>query len=281
MGFVLENTEHEDLSCETLTSPSNSEASGPPRSDSFSKVIEKIRWCRKVPADGDIECLAYLSGQKVNAADETDANDPARDDAKVQELSSIVVERNIWEPAPLPPGQRAVTAKWVVLHPQPKHKARFTVRGFQQRQGLDYNETFSPVAKLITLRIFLIIIIVFNMLNRQLDLKTAFLNASLEEEIYMHPTPDLMDLYEKEIKEAHNPNEVAILANQLYGLKSGLLLLLLRALYGLKQAPRSWWKELRKFLISLGFIPSAADEFLTFKRINDLTFVILHFVLCR
>ena len=94
MKSALEDTAQEDPTCETLTPSSSCDASGSPCSESLTEVMEKIRRCREVPADGDMERLAYLAGQEVISADESGANDPAWDDAKVQELRSIVLEHH-------------------------------------------------------------------------------------------------------------------------------------------------------------------------------------------
>ncbi|KAI9918954.1 hypothetical protein PsorP6_011913 [Peronosclerospora sorghi] len=127
---------------------------------------------------------------------------------------------------PLPPGRKAVKSKWVFKKKTladgslDKYKARVVAKGFSQRYGEDYTETFSPVVRQSTVRVVLVVVVTRRMKRLQLDIKTAFLNSTIQEEIYMEP----VEGYEND---------------------DGYVWLLKRDLYGLKQASRSWYEKLR------------------------------------
>ncbi|GJU10582.1 putative ribonuclease H-like domain-containing protein [Tanacetum coccineum] len=108
-----------------------------------------------------------------------------------------------------------------------KNKARLVACGYRQEEGIDFEESFAPVARLLAIRIFLAFAAHKNMVIYQMDVKTAFLNGNLREEVYVSQPNEFMD--------PDNPNHV-------YKLK--------KALYGLKQAPRAWYDMLSSFLIS-------------------------------
>ncbi|GJR62744.1 retrovirus-related pol polyprotein from transposon TNT 1-94 [Tanacetum coccineum] len=128
-----------------------------------------------------------------------------------------------------------VTLKWIYkvklddLGGILKNKARLVAHGYRQEEGIDFEEYFAPVARLEALRIFLAFAAHMNMVVYQMDVKTAFLNGNLREEVYVDPD---------------NPNHV-------YKLK--------KALYGLKQAPRACYDMLYSFLISQDFSKGSVD----------------------
>nr|GEW43830.1 hypothetical protein [Tanacetum cinerariifolium] len=108
-----------------------------------------------------------------------------------------------------------------------ENKARLVACGYRQEEGIDFEESFAPVARLEAIRIFLAYVAHKNMVVYQMDVKTAFLNGNLREEVYVSQSDGFLD--------QDNPNHV-------YKLK--------KALYGLKQAPRTWYDMLSSFLIS-------------------------------
>jgi hypothetical protein len=208
------------------------------------------------------ERTAYLAAQEIEEVDETDDRDTIWDTAKVEEMRSLVLEHDAWATQKLPEGRTAITTKWVTKKkekPVPKLKARFTPRGFSQRKGLDYDETFAPVAKLVTLRIFLSLVAILCLSTMQLDLKTAFLNATLEEEIYCMPVYDHAYILKLLYKSLTDATMKAKVARQMADIRNGFVLRMLKACYGLKQAPRAWWKQLSEFLESIGFVANKAD----------------------
>ena len=126
-----------------------------------------------------------------------------------------------------------------------KFKSRLTVKGCGQRQGIDFNETFSPVARYTTLRIIFALGVTENFEYHQVDFSNAFPNADLEEEVYMKAP--------KEVCEYLNLPEDSILR-------------LLKALYGLKQASRMWHLLLRDHLIQLGFTQLKSESCVFVRR---------------
>nr|GFB90775.1 retrovirus-related Pol polyprotein from transposon TNT 1-94 [Tanacetum cinerariifolium] len=126
-----------------------------------------------------------------------------------------------------------------------ENKARLVARGYRQEEGIDFEESFAPVARLEAIRICLTYAAHKNMVVYQMDVKTAFLNGNLREDVYVSQPDGFVD--------KDNPNHV-------YKLK--------KALYGLKQAPRAWYNMLSSFLLSQDFSKGSVDPTL-FIRKND------------
>uniref|UniRef100_A0A803MJE1 Reverse transcriptase Ty1/copia-type domain-containing protein n=1 Tax=Chenopodium quinoa TaxID=63459 RepID=A0A803MJE1_CHEQI len=110
--------------------------------------------------------------------------------AMKDEMQSLISNQT-WELTELPIGKKALHNKWIYRakkeHDDSKrYKARLVVKGFQQKEGVDYNEIFTPVVKLNTIRTVLSIVAIKDLYLEQLDVKTAFLHGDLDEEIYMH-----------------------------------------------------------------------------------------------
>ncbi|KAG7004123.1 Retrovirus-related Pol polyprotein from transposon TNT [Fusarium oxysporum f. sp. conglutinans] len=140
----------------------------------------------------------------------------------------------------LPPGRKALRGKWVFKLKRGengqvlRYKARFVVRGFEQREGIDFNETFASVVKPMSYKMIFAIAAALDLELEQMDVKTAFLYGLVTEEIYVQQSEGFDD-------------------------GSGRVCKLLRALYGLKQAPRVWYETLSTFLKALGFKPLLSD----------------------
>nr|GEW05933.1 putative ribonuclease H-like domain-containing protein [Tanacetum cinerariifolium] len=174
-------------------------------------------------------------------------------EAMQEELNEL--ERlEVWELVPRPDKVMVITLKLIYkvkldkLGGILKNKARLVARGYQ---GIDFEESFSPVARLEAIRIFLAYVAHKNMVVYQMDVKTAFLNGDLREEVYVSQPGGFMD--------QDNPSHV-------YKLK--------KALYGLKQAPRAWYDMLSSFLISQNFSKGSMDPtFFICRNGNDLLLV--------
>uniref|UniRef100_A0A2N9HGE9 Integrase catalytic domain-containing protein n=1 Tax=Fagus sylvatica TaxID=28930 RepID=A0A2N9HGE9_FAGSY len=154
--------------------------------------------------------------------------------AMKDEMNSLMTSQT-WELIELPQRKKALHNKWVYRVKEEhdgskRYKARLVVKGFQQKEGVDYTDIFSPVVKLTTIRLVLGIVAAENLHLEQLDVKTAFLHGDLEEDIYMHQ-PQGFIVQGKE-------NRVCKLR---------------KSLYGLKQAPRQWFKKFDSFMYSIGF----------------------------
>nr|GEV29905.1 retrovirus-related Pol polyprotein from transposon TNT 1-94 [Tanacetum cinerariifolium] len=150
-----------------------------------------------------------------------------------------------------------ITLKWIYkvmldeLGGIIKNKARLVARGYRQEEGINFEESFASDARLEAIRIFLAFAAHMNMVVYQMDVKTAFLNGNLQEEVYVSQADGFVD--------QDNPNHV-------YKLK--------KALYGLKQAPRAWYDMLSSFLISSYFSKGSVDPTLFIRRNkNDLLLV--------
>ena len=185
---------------------------------------------------------AYMS---CGTIDESDALDKLESDkwneAMLSEISKLS-DINTWDVIDyLPQGRRALKHKWVLktkfdIFGNFIYKARLTVKGCSQREGYDFDETFSPVAHLSSIRLLLSLATAEHMHLWQLDVANAFANAHLTDDVvvYMEPPPQM-------------------------GLPPGKYLKLNRALYGLKQASREWNQLLAKTLVSLGFKQCISD----------------------
>jgi hypothetical protein len=136
----------------------------------------------------------------------------------------------------LPAGHKAIGLKWVYKLKKDskgevlKHKARLVAKGYVQRRGIDFEEVFAPVARLETVRLLIAIAAQEGWQVHHMDVKSAFLNGDLVQEVYVAQAPG----FEKKGEE-HK------------------VLKLHKALYGLRQAPRAWNSKLDKSLVALGF----------------------------
>nr|GFC61080.1 retrovirus-related Pol polyprotein from transposon TNT 1-94 [Tanacetum cinerariifolium] len=163
----------------------------------------------------------------------------------------------VWELVPRPDKVMVITLRWIYkvkldeLGGILKNKARLVTRGYRQEEGIDFEESFAPVARLEAIWIFLAYAANKNMVVYQMDVKTAFLNGNLREDVYVSQPDGFVD--------PDNPNHV-------YKLK--------KALYGLKQAPRAWYDMLSSFLLSQEFSKGPVDPTLFIrKNDNDLLLV--------
>nr|GEV76381.1 hypothetical protein [Tanacetum cinerariifolium] len=151
----------------------------------------------------------------------------------------------VWELVPHLDKDMVITLKWIYkvkldeLEGILKNKARLVAHGYRQEEGIDFEESFAPVARLEAIWIFLAYVAHKNMVVYQMDVKTAFLNGNLREEVYVYQPDGFVD--------QDNPNHV-------YKLK--------KALYGLKQASRAWYDMLSSFLISQDFSKGKISFFL-------------------
>ncbi|WJX11887.1 hypothetical protein P8452_02442 [Trifolium repens] len=218
-------------------------------------INHEIATYNAVNDDGDLVHLAFLAGTEPVDWHEA-ISDSHWKDAMNEEINSI--EKNkTWRLVELPPQKKPVSVKWIFkIKRNPdgsilKHKARLVARGFLQQQGIDYNEVYAPVARMETIRLVIAIASSMNWSLFHMDVKSAFFNGPLEEEVYVTQPPGF---------------EVASQKNKVYKLQ--------KALYGLKQAPRAWNKRIDNFLHSEGFVKCSV-EFGVYMKGNDISNVVL------
>ncbi|GJS27487.1 retrovirus-related pol polyprotein from transposon TNT 1-94 [Tanacetum coccineum] len=153
------------------------------------------------------------------------------------------------ELVPRPEGKNVIALKWLWKNKCDaenivvRNKSRLVAKGYKQEEGIDFEESFAPVARLEAVRMFIAFAAHMNITIFQMDVKTAFLNGPLKEEVYVSQPEGFID--------SEFPNHV-------YRLK--------KALYGLKQAPRAWYDKLSSFLIEHGFNKGIIDPTLFTRR---------------
>ncbi|GAB2285911.1 hypothetical protein Dimus_039730 [Dionaea muscipula] len=178
-----------------------------------------------------------------------------------EEMTSLK-DNKTWVLVPRPEKARIIDCKWIykikegISKSDPiKFKARLVAKGFSQKEGLDYNEIFSPVVKFKTIRLMLVVTAFYDLELEQMDVKTAFLNGDLDETILMHQPPGYVDKLHKD-----------------YVCK------LKKSLYGLKQAPRQWYKRFDSFVSNIGFVRSKYDVCMYFAHLDTIPIFLLLYV---
>jgi hypothetical protein len=178
----------------------------------------------------------------------------------MQEEIASLKEYDTWTVEPLPVGVKPIPCKWVYKVKRDaygnveRYKARLVAKGFRQVEGVDYDEVYAPVSKHSSLRALLSIVADGDFELHQLDVKTAFLNGELEEDIWLCHPPGF----------EQGP--------------AGTACHLKKALYGLKQAPRAWHLKLKEELLGMGFIESDADPGLFILHYKDRSVYVLVYV---
>jgi Reverse transcriptase (RNA-dependent DNA polymerase) len=155
----------------------------------------------------------------------------------------------VWTLVPRKDEYNVIGTKWVFRNKSDadgvvvRNKARLVAKGYTQMEGVDFDETFAPVARLESIRLLLAIACSLNIKLYQMDVKSAFLNGYLKEEVYVEQPQGFVD--------PKFPNHV-------YRLD--------KALYGLKQAPRAWYERLSSYLTKQGYSRGSLDKTLFIKR---------------
>ena len=169
----------------------------------------------------------------------------------MQDELSQFSRNHVWDLVPKPKDSTVIGTKWVFRNKLDedgnvvRNKARLVAQGYSQEEGIDFDETYAPVARLEAIRLLLAYSCFMGFKLFQMDVKSAFLNGVLAEEVYVKQPPGFED--------PHHPEYV-------YKLN--------RALYGLKQAPRAWFERLSKFLLENGYSMGKADKTLFVKHHN-------------
>ena len=219
--------------------------------DEMSATAQEFEAAYVVDSVGEMPTTYKSAMESSNAAKWKDACD--------SEVASLRKNKT-WELVPLPQDRKAIGCRWVFRIKEnqagevERYKARLVAKGFSQKYGVDYEETFAPVAKFTSIRILLSLSAKYKLTVHQMDVKTAFLNGLLDEDIYMTQP----DGYVNEDK----PDYVCQLK---------------RSLYGLKQSPRMWNQTIDKFMIEMGFKKCKTDHCIYAKWDGeDMIFVALY-----
>ena len=176
--------------------------------------------------------------------------------AMKEELKSMD-DNKVWDLVELPKGSKRVGCKWVFKTKRDskgnveRYKARLVAKGFTQKDDIDYKETFSPVSKKDSLRIVLALVAHYDLELHQMDVKTAFLNGDLEEEVYMNQPEGFVSTG-----------------------KENMVCKLKKSIYGLKQASRQWYLKFNDTITSYGFVENTVDRCI-YMKVSGSRFVIL------
>nr|GEU41160.1 retrovirus-related Pol polyprotein from transposon TNT 1-94 [Tanacetum cinerariifolium] len=191
-------------------------------------------------------CMYALSMSTMEPKNVKEAmTDPAWIDSMQEELLQFK-RLDVWVLVPAPDNISPLTLKWLFKNKHDeeqtvtRNKSRLVMRGYRQEEGIDFDESFVPVAKMEAIRIFLAYAAHKSFTVFQMDVKTAFLYGSLKEDVYVCQPKGFID--------ADHPSHD-------YKLK--------KALYGLKQAPRAWYDELSTFLLQNHFFKGTIDPMLS------------------
>ena len=171
-----------------------------------------------------------------------------------------LIDNNTWELVPKPSNVNVIRSMWIFRHKYKsdgsfeRYKARLVGNGNTQQQGVDCDETFSPVVKPATIRAVLSIALSKSWSIHQMDVKNAFLHGQLQETVYMHQPLGFRD--------KNYPDHVCLLK---------------KSLYGLKQAPRAWYQRFSDFVGTIGFCHSKSDHSLfIYRNGSDIAYILLY-----
>ena len=204
-----------------------------------------------VPVRGTRSLSDVYERNNVAVFEPAEFEEAEKDDKWIEAMKEelrMIEKNDTWELVDRPQHRKVIGVKWVYrtkLNADGsvnKYKARLVVKGYSQVFGVDFSETFAPVARLDTIRMLLALTAQKGWKTYQLDVKSAFLNGYLQEEIYVEQ-PEGFQVKGQEEK----------------------VYLLKKALYGLKQAPRAWYSRIDEHLQSLGFVKSPSEATLYVK----------------
>nr|KAJ0185704.1 hypothetical protein LSAT_V11C900469250 [Lactuca sativa] len=190
----------------------------------------------------------------------TSRDAPLWKEAINDEMDSIM-GNGTWELADLPKGKRPIGSKWIFkkkYHPDGSiyaYKARLVAKGYRQREGIDYFDTYAPVARISSIRTLIAISALKGLYIHQMDVKTTFLNGYLEEEIYLEQ-PEGFVIPGQENKVCR----------------------LVKSLYRLKQAPKQWHERFDTTVTAFGFQHNSVDRCIYSKHTSDYIVVICLYV---
>nr|GEZ95862.1 Gag-Pol polyprotein [Tanacetum cinerariifolium] len=201
--------------------------------------LQSVRTRRQLESDAEM-CMFTLT---VSRTEPKNIKEAMADSAWIEWMQEELHQFNrldVWELVDKPLCTNVINLKWLWKNKQNEentviqNKSRLVAKGYAQKKGVDFEESFAPVARLEAVRLFIAYASHKSFTIYQMDVKTTFLYGSLKEEVYVNQPDGFVDPYH---------------SDKVYRLK--------KALYGLKQAPRAWYNELSKFLLSKGFTKDA------------------------
>ncbi|GJS57918.1 zinc finger, CCHC-type containing protein [Tanacetum coccineum] len=163
----------------------------------------------------------------------------------------FIMGNNTWVLVDLPPGCKPLGCKWIFKRKLKvdgiikKFKARLVIQGFKQNSGIDYFDTYAPVARISTIRLLIAMASIHNLIIHQMDVNTTFLNGELEEEVYIN-----------------QPRGFILPGNENKVCK------LVKSLYGLKQTPKQWHQKFDEVVFSNGYLLNQADK-CVYRKFNE------------
>ena len=234
----------------TITRPSIEQTSSPNEGNATlggSRYPSRVRkplgewWMNHILPPRDVEHTNVVMHDEPHTMTEAmQSGDAKKWELAMQEEYDSLMANGTWELTPLSKNRQSVGCKWVFRTKRDasgnvvRYKARLVAKGYSQVAGVDFNETFAPVAKFSTIRCILALGAIMDLQMHQMDVKTAFLNGDLEEDIYM---------------------------DQPQGFVQGdMVCKLKKSLYGLKQSPRAWYEYIHAFFVKEGLIRSHVDH---------------------
>nr|GEU92666.1 retrovirus-related Pol polyprotein from transposon TNT 1-94 [Tanacetum cinerariifolium] len=206
-------------------------------------------------------CLYALT---VSILEPKNVKEDMTDPACIESMQEVLLQfkrMDVWVLVPIPDNISPLTLKWIFKNKHDekqtviRNKSRLVVRGYRQEEGIDFEESFAPVARMEAIRISLAYAAHKSFTVFQMDVKIAFLHGSLKEDVYVCQPEGFIDV--------DHPSHV-------YKLK--------KALYGLKQAPRAWYDELSTFLLQNHFFKGTIDPMLFIRFFYDDILVIQVYV---
>ena len=219
-----------------------------------------------VEGDRNSECFQLSISPSIEAAPQTfeeamKSQDSAFWKEAINDEMDSIIGNDTWVLVDLPPGSKPIGCKWIFKKKMKvdgtidKFKARLVAKGFTQKGGKDYFDTYAPVARISTIRVLLALASINNFIIHQMNVKTAFLNGVLNEEIYMkQPEGFILPGHERKVCK------------------------FIKSLYGLKQAPKQWHEKFDEIVVSNGFKIHESDKCVYSKFANHRGVIICLYV---
>ena len=211
--------------------------------------------------DNQISYCCNVESDPITYDEAVKSQDSAFWKEAINDEMDSIMGNNTWTLVDLPPGSKPIGCKWIFKKKMKadgtieKFKARLVAKGFTQKQGIDYFDTYAPVARIATIRLLISLTSIYNLVIHQMDVKTAFLNGELEEEVHMEqPEGFVMKGQEHKVCK------------------------LVKSLYGLKQAPKQWHEKFDKIVLANGYKINESDKCIYSKFENGKGVIICLYV---